>query len=76
MSTLESQVHAVSELSERTRDRMFAMLAANYDCVSRQRFFEDLSWKDEVILLSDLLLAEQRTTRGKCLPTSSRSRPG
>ena len=55
MSTLESEVIPVAELSPRSRERMFALLAANYDCVSREQFLEDLSWKDEVILLRDIV---------------------
>jgi hypothetical protein len=32
---------------------MFTLFAASYDCVSAERFFADLAWKDEVILLID-----------------------
>ena len=53
MSTLNSKTQAVAGLSEAVRQRMFALLAASYDCVSRRQFLHDLSWKDEVILLTD-----------------------
>ena len=54
MSTLVSTVVPVPALSQPIRDRMFELLAANYDCVSHERFRDDLSWKDEVISLRDL----------------------
>ncbi len=33
--------------------RMFALMEANYDCVRRDQFERDLSWKDKVLLLHD-----------------------
>ena len=53
MSALKSEIRHVAALGDKTRDRMFDLLAASYDCVSRESFLEDLSWKDEVILLKD-----------------------
>ncbi len=53
MNGLHSKIIAVRELSRAIQERMFTLFAAAYDHVDRKAFAEDLSWKDEVILLMD-----------------------
>lgn len=51
--SLQSRILPVSDLTSAQIDVMFALLRASYDCVERDRFLHDLSWKHEVILLLD-----------------------
>ncbi len=53
-NSLHSRVVDVASLSTSTLNRMFALFSASYDCVNCGRFLDDLSWKDEVILLMDV----------------------
>ena len=50
---LHSKCVPSAELSTEFLDRMYELFAASYDCVVKPRFLEDLSWKDEVILIFD-----------------------
>ena len=50
---LHYQLKPVSALKQNERDRMFALMTANYDGVSLVKFKEDLAWKQQVILLKD-----------------------
>lgn len=53
MNDLHSQIIPVRELSRGTQGEMFELFSTAYDHVSAKAFLEDLSWKDEVILLVD-----------------------
>lgn len=53
MNDLHSQTIPVRDLSHDIQERMFALFSAAYDRVNRKVFSEDMSWKDEVILLKD-----------------------
>lgn len=51
--SLTHQIIPRRSLTESQTERMFELLQANYDCVSRDQFLADLNWKDEVIALFD-----------------------
>ncbi|MFK5923696.1 MAG: hypothetical protein QM496_16075 [Verrucomicrobiota bacterium] len=53
MNVLKSKIIPVRHLSAILQERMFKLFSAAYDHVSHEVFAEDLSWKDEVILLLD-----------------------
>ena len=50
---LHHQIRSLDSLTEAEIGRMFQLMSAHYDCVNRQQFDDDLSWKNRVILLRD-----------------------
>src|SRR5690348_7763652 len=52
-STIAAQVSPPSELSDATRDEMFALLGRHFDGVSRRQFELDLREKNVVLTLRD-----------------------
>ena len=46
-SKLTYQLYSQSDLSKQERSRMFHLMEANYDCVSRYQFEKDLEQKQE-----------------------------
>ncbi len=53
MGQLTAEIVEVRTVSEPDRDAMYALLQATYEHTHRRAFEEDLSWKDDVIVLRD-----------------------
>jgi hypothetical protein len=53
MPSLKAITRPVESLTARERTAMHGLMAAHYEQVPRQRFDEDLSHKDEVVVLTD-----------------------
>lgn len=50
---LKADIVMVEDLSENHLERMYSLMAENYDAMSPEKFEKDLKWKDEVIFLRD-----------------------